>query len=201
MYYEKDFLYTVAKYECIYVNYKVFRVLSDTESPQGILAVIGKKDEKEFKFTDDVIIMLDGIQDPGNLGTIIRTIDSVGLNQLILSENTVDPYNAKVIRSTMGAVFRVNILQNQNLENVTEELKEDGYKVIATSLGTNKKYFDVEYNKVAVIIGNEAKGIADNIIKHADIKIKIPMLGKTESLNAAVATGVVLYEYVRQKLM
>ena len=147
-----------------------------------------------------MIVVLDGIQDPGNLGTILRTIDSIGLNQVIVSKETADAYNPKVVRSTMGAIFRVNIIESDNLLETLKNMKKHKFKVMATSLETQNSIYDVDYNKKVVVIGNEANGVSNEILEFADEKIKIPMLGKTESLNASVATGIILYEYVRSKI-
>ena len=151
-------------------------------------------------YKQDIILILDNIQDPGNLGTIIRTADSVGLKQILVSKGTADAYNPKVIRSTMGAIFRVNIIEIENLKNSIEEIKENNFKIITTSLQTEKSIYDIKLNKTAIIIGNEANGVSKEIKKLADINAIIPMKGKTESLNASVATGVILYEYLRQSM-
>lgn len=198
----KDVMYEIAKYECIYVTEKVFISISDVRTPQGILALVQRKGaETQIDYTQDVIVVLDDIQDPGNLGTILRTVDSVGLNQIIVSKGTADCYNPKVIRSTMGAIFRVNIVESEDLERTLKEIQDNNFKVVVTSLQTKKSLYDIEFNKKAIVIGNEANGVEKKIQNMADEKIKIPMLGKTESLNASVATGVVLYEYVRQKIV
>lgn len=194
-------LYEIAKYNCVYVSEKVFNIITDTKAPQGILAVIKKPEEyKNINYNQDIILVLDNIQDPGNLGTIIRTADSVGLNQIIISKNTTDAYSPKVVRSTMGAIFRVNVIQSEDLIKTIKEIKKHKFNVIATSLGTDKSFYDIELNKSAIVIGNEANGVSKEILEIVETKVKIPMFGKTESLNASVATGVVLYEYVRQNL-
>ena len=100
----------------------------------------------------------------------------------------------------MGAIFRIKIIECENLENKLKELQKSNYKILVTSLQTKQSIYDVKYNKTVIVIGNEAKGVSENIQKIADQKVKIPMLGKTESLNASVATGIILYEYVRQKI-
>lgn len=198
---DKKLLYEIAKYECIYVNKKIFSLITDVQNPQGILAVIEKQNSEEnIDYKQDVIVVLDGIQDPGNLGTILRTIDSVGLNQVIVSKETADAYNPKVVRSTMGAIFRVNIIESDNLLETLKNLKKHKYKVMATSLESQNSIYDVDYSKKVIVIGNEANGVSEEILDYSDEKIKIPMLGKTESLNASVATAVILYEYVRNKL-
>lgn len=124
-----------------------------------------------------------------------------GLSQVVVSKKTGDIFNPKVVRSTMGAIFRINIIQSDDLVTTIKEIKKHKFKVIATSLQTNDSIYDIDYKKSAIIIGNEANGVSQEVMETADKKVKIPMLGKTESLNAAVATGVMLYEYVRQKLI
>ena len=124
-----------------------------------------------------------------------------GLSQVVVSKKTGDVFNPKVVRSTMGAIFRINIIQSDDLVATIKEIKKHKFKVIATSLQTNDSIYDIDYKKSAIIIGNEANGVSQEVMETADKKVKIPMLGQTESLNAAVATGVMLYEYVRQKLM
>ena len=124
-----------------------------------------------------------------------------GLSQVVVSKKTGDIFNPKVVRSTMGAIFRINIVQSDDLVATIKEIKKHKFKVIATSLQTNDSIYDIDYKKSAIIIGNEANGVSQEVMETADKKVKIPMLGKTESLNAAVATGVMLYENVRQKLM
>lgn len=165
----------VEKDKCFFVTKNVMKHLSDTVTPQGILAVV-KKTKPQTDCLEDIIFVLDNIQDPGNLGTIIRSLESSGLKQIILSEDTADAYSPKVVRSTMGAIFRTNIINSANIEKTIDELKNKGYNIIATSLDTNKNHFDFEYKKCAIVIGNESKGVRKQIQEKADTKIKIPML-------------------------
>ena len=202
----KDLMYEIAKYECIYVTEKVFKYISEVQAPQGILAVVEKNCNRQIEngiedinYDEDIIVALDDIQDPGNLGTILRTVDSVGLTQIFVSKGTADAYNPKVVRSTMGAIFRVRIIECEDLQHVLKEVKKHKFKIVVSSLQTDNSIYDIDYNKKVIIIGNEANGVKKEIQDMADEKVKIPMLGKTESLNASVATGVILYEYVRQK--
>ena len=198
---EQGLLYEIAKYECIYVTQKIFNLLSEVQTPQGILAVVEKGDNSEnINYSEDIILVLDGIQDPGNLGTILRTADSANLKQIIISENTADPYSPKVVRSTMGAIFRINIIRSNNLIQTLQTIKKHKFEVIATSLETSESIYDIKYNKKVIVIGNEANGVSKEILDIADKKVKIPMLGKTESLNASVAAGILIYEYVREKV-
>lgn len=198
---DQKLLYEIAKYDCIYVTKNVFSTLTEVKNPQGILAVIEKKNtEADIDLEADFIVALDDLQDPGNLGTILRTLDSANIKQVIVSKGTADPYNPKVVRSTMGAIFRVKVIECENLVNTLKFLKENKFKIQATSLQTENSIYSVDYNKKVLIIGNEANGVSEEVFNLADEKIKIPMLGKTESLNAAVATSIIVYEYVRRKL-
>ena len=195
----QDLMYEIAKYECIYVTKKIFEYITEVKTPQGILALIEKEsNEQNIDYNQEIIVALDGIQDPGNLGTILRTVDSVGLTQILVSKDTADCYNPKVVRSTMGAIFRVKVIECEDLEKTLKEIKKHKFSIVITSLQTENSIYDVQYKKDIIVIGNEANGVSENIQKLADKKVKIPMLGKTESLNASVATGIILYEYVRQ---
>ena len=197
----KELMYEIAKYECIYVTENIFKTISDVTTPQGLLAIIKiNTTEEEIDYSQDIIVALDDIQDPGNLGTILRTVDSIGLKQILVSKGTADCYNPKVVRSTMGAIFRVKIIECENLEKTLKEIKKHKFELVITSLQTENSIYDINYNKKVIVIGNEANGVKTEIQNIADIKAKIPMLGKTESLNASVATGIILYEYVRQNL-
>ena len=197
---ESHLKYEMARLDFIYVPQNIFKMISDVENPQGVLAVIGKKNNKEINTSEDLILALDDIQDPGNLGTILRTADSVGLKQILVSKGTADCFNPKVVRSTMGAIFRVNVIECEDLKHTLKELQNKEYKVMITSLKAKNSIYNTDYNKKVIVIGNEANGVSKEIQNIADEKVIIPMLGKTESLNASVATGVILYEYVRQKL-
>lgn len=193
----KDILYKVAKEKIIYVNDKIFKILTDVTTPQGILAVIEKSNRNEIDFSKDLYLILDNIQDPGNMGTILRTADSIGLTQIIVPKGNADCYNSKVIRSTMGAIFRVNVIEVLDLVKIIKEMKKHKIQILATDLATDYSIYDVNYKKSAIVIGNEGNGVSKGVLEIADKRIKIPMPGKTESLNAAVATGIILYNAIR----
>ena len=184
----------------ITVSSKVFNDISDVKTPQGILAVIKKKPNKQIETNTDYILALDSLQDPGNMGTIIRTADSANINQIIINKTTVDPYSPKVIRSTMGAIYRMNIIEVENLESTLKELQDKSFKVITTDLKAEKSIYDINYNRTIVVIGNEANGVSQEVLEIADERVIIPMLGKTESLNASIAASIMIYEHVRQKI-
>lgn len=197
----KNLMYEIAKYNCVYVAENVFKTITQVMNPQGIIAVIEKDtSEEEIDYTQSVIIALDNIQDPGNLGTILRTVDSCGLKQILVSKGTADVYNPKVVRSTMGAIFRVKVIECEDLKQTFKNAKKHHFKIVVSSLQTDKNIYDIDYNKKIIVIGNEANGVGKEIQDMADEKVVIPMLGKTESLNASVATAVILYEYVRRKI-
>ena len=191
----------IAKYECISVSDKIFNIITQVTNPQGIMAIIEKNAQNaKIDYTQDIIVVLDDVQDPGNLGTILRTVDSIGLNQIIVSKGTADAFNSKVVRSTMGAIFRIKIIEVENLAQAIKEMRKHHFKLMVTSLQTKNSIYYIDFNKKIIVIGNEANGVSKEIQDMADEKAKIPMLGRTESLNASVAAGVVMYEYVRQKL-
>lgn len=198
---ESDIKYEIAKYECIYVSEKIFLSLTNVVNPQGILAIVEKgKDANDIDYNENLFLVLDDIQDPGNMGTILRTADSLNFKQIIVSKDCADIYNPKVVRSTMGAIFRINIIESDDLVKTIKEMKKHKIKILSTSLQTDKTMYNVSYDKTAIVIGNEANGVEKEIIDLTDEKIKIPMPGKTESLNASVATAVILYEAMRSQL-
>lgn len=150
---EQKLMFEIAKHNCIYVSEKVFNAVTEVTNPQGILAVINKENKEEnIDYNQDMIVVLDGIQDPGNLGTILRTVDSVGLNQIIISKQTADAYNPKVVRSTMGAIFRVKVIVSEDIVKTLKEAKKHKFKVLATSLETNNNIYDIDYNKKVLVI-------------------------------------------------
>lgn len=184
---------------------QLFNKIAATENPQGILAVVKMNDytleslninHKENLF----FVVLDRIQDPGNMGTIIRTCESAKVDGIIVTKGSVDPYNDKTIRATMGAIFYLPIVQC-NDDNWIDYLKEQNVTLIAADLNTDKTYIDIDYNKnVAIVIGNEANGIDNKILASMDKIVKIPILGKIESLNAAVAASILIYKVVEENI-
>lgn len=185
---EQSLLYEIAKYNCIYVTKKLFQSITNVVNPQGILAVVEKGDNSDnIDYNEDIILALDGIQDPGNLGTILRTADSANLKQIILTTDCADPYNPKVVRSTMGAIFRMNIVTTEDLQKTLQTIRKHKFEIMATSLEANQNIYEIHYRKKVIVIGNESKGVSKQIQDMADMQIKIPILGKTESLNASVA--------------
>ncbi len=193
-----DLLYKIAKYDVIYVPKNIFKLLTDVTNPQGILAVVSKNKKENIDYSQEFFLILDNIQDPGNMGTILRTADSINLNQIIVSKGSADCYNPKVVRSTMGAIFRVKVFECDLVKTI-KDLKKHQIKILATDLIADENIYNAQYKKSAVVIGNEANGVSEEVLKLADKRIKIPMIGRTESLNAGVATGIILYEVIRKR--
>lgn len=182
-----------------FVTANVFEYISDTKTPQGIMAIVSKRSNENIKYSDNMFA-LDNVQDPGNIGTIIRTLDCAGINTILLSKGCADEYNPKVIRSTMGAIFRVNVFSELDLSEKLEELKNDGYNIIVTSLEGATSMFEYNFKgKNVIVIGNESNGVSKEIQNLANVRIKIPMAGETESLNAGVAASLVAYEIYRSR--
>lgn len=178
---------------------ELFKELCETEKPQGVMAVINMEENKVLD-SGSFYILCDKVQDPGNLGTIIRTAHAVGVDGIILTKGTVDIYNDKVIRSTMGSMFHVPICYDNDL-SLIKSLKEKGFSILATSLEGERDFFKEDLRgNIIVTVGNEGNGVSDEIYDISDKKVKIPMPGNAESLNVAIATGIVLYEKLRQDI-
>ena len=183
----------------------VFDSVSETITPQGVLAVVGMPcyrllDEdyldKIYSKTGKIkLLILEDTSDPGNLGTIMRTAEAAGVTGVIMTKGTVDIFNPKVVRSTMGSIFRLPFAYVEDLKEVIKELKKSGISFYAAHLKGEKSYKAIQYSdRSAILIGNEAKGLSDEVADLADTYVLIPMQGKVESLNAAVAAALMMYE-------
>lgn len=185
----------------------VFRQLSDTVTPQGILAMVQMP---QYNCSDVVqghaggiyqetkLLVLEDIQDPGNMGTILRTAEGAGLSGVVLSRGCVDLFNPKVVRSTMGALFRVPFYVCEDVVLEMSHLQGQGFTFYAACLQGRESYCEVSYQgNVGILIGNEANGLSDAVVEQADVKVKIPMEGELESLNAAVSAALLSYEVRR----
>ncbi len=182
---------------CFVVTEQVMRALSDTVSPQGILAVVPFV-ELPFPENPWLILVVDRVRDPGNLGAILRSAEAAGVGQVILTPATVDIYSPKVVRGAMGAHFHLPIAAKISWSKIAEAL-EDRQVLLAEAEG-EKVYYEVDWTKPsALIVGGEAEGAGQAAEKLATERIAIPMQGKVESLNVAVAAGVILFEAARQR--
>ncbi|MGQ9695913.1 MAG: TrmH family RNA methyltransferase [Thermodesulfobacteriota bacterium] len=193
----------VSQAEWLYVSDEVLDKMSDTQSHQGILAVIKIKKWtwEEILPRGSLLLLFHRIQDPGNLGTIFRVAEAGGVAGLILSSNTVDPFSPKTVRSSMGSIFRLPFLVNQDIKKAVNKLQTLGYKIWATSAAGSISFWEVDFSKPsAVILGQEGGGLPENLIKTTQGSIIIPMKSGVESLNVAMAAGLIVYEAWRQKI-
>ncbi|MBQ9096827.1 MAG: RNA methyltransferase [Clostridia bacterium] len=189
--------------ETITVTDKVFKEISDTINPQGVMGIakMCSVSEEDISGENPFIIFCDAVADPGNMGTIIRTADAVGASAVVLGSGCVDLYNPKTVRGTMSSLFNVKIIETGNSIKTLENFKNKGIKIFGTTPSGEKDIYAADFKgPVAVVIGNEANGICGEILDLCDEKLKIPMLGSTESLNASVAAAVTMYEVLRQRL-
>lgn len=184
------------------VSEQAFAKMSDTKAPQGILAVLAQqKYEKESLLgTSPLLLLLENIQDPGNLGTILRTAEGAGVTGVVMSRDCADIYQPKVVRSTMGSLFRVPFYQTEDLLQEIRFLQGRNVKVYAAYLEGSKAYDEADYRGgSAFLIGNEGNGLTEEAALAADERVRIPMAGKLESLNAGVSAALLVYEAARQR--
>lgn len=181
----------------------VFRKMSDTQTPQGILCVVKRPQyrlEELLAGEKPLLVVLENLQDPGNLGTIVRTGEGAGITGVIMSAQTVDIYNPKTIRATMGSIYRVPFIYVESLPEIVDKLRKKGIHTYAAHLNGKDYYDSFSFKEgTAFLIGNEGNGLADELANAADAYLKIPMEGKVESLNAAIATSLLMYEAHRQR--
>ena len=175
------------------ISEKDIKKVSSQVTPAGMFALFNMPKLRKFTFQKKHILLLDKIQDPGNLGTIIRTADWFGFQGLFLSKNCVEVFNPKVIAATMGSIFHLNIYDDLDLVDFIKDLKQEKY-IVATTALTGDKIDIKAKDKLALIIGNESKGVSPDIKELADKSFQIPKFGKAESLNAAVAAGIIMHQ-------
>ncbi len=184
------------------VSDEVFQRMADTKTPQGILCVVKQPQyelEELLRGDRTSLLILEGIQDPGNVGTIFRTAEGAGATGIIMS-GCADLFAPKTVRSTMGSICRVPFVVVQNLRETLDVLKEKNVILYAAYLQGKKYYDEADYRKAtAFLIGSEGNGLTEETAKQADVCLKIPMNGKLESLNAAMAAGILAYEVNRQR--
>ncbi|HEU4965477.1 MAG TPA: RNA methyltransferase [Bacilli bacterium] len=177
--------------------------IADTQTPQGVIAVLKKTEGDVDAFVANkeqpLYLVLDGIQDPGNMGTVIRTADAVGATGILIGKNCVDVYNPKVVRATMGSLFHLPVFEVE-LDAFLPRLKEQGVAVVGTSVDADETVYEANFTgSVAMVIGSEAHGLSEEVAALVDKAVTLPMPGQAESLNAAIAASVMLYEALRQR--
>lgn len=180
----------------------VFDAMAETVTPQGVLVIVKMPEYSLDEMVAEAgsLVLLENLRDPGNLGTIIRTAEAAGVSGVILSKESVDIYNPKVIRSTMGAVYRVPFLYVEDFTELLKTLREQKVRLLAAHLKGQKTFDKADYSgKVGILIGNEANGLSEEASELAEEKVLIPMAGSVESLNAAVAAALLMYEAFRKQ--
>lgn len=183
--------------KCVIIPHKLLKDLSELPTPQEIIAVVKKQQEFDTLDTQQHYLLLDNIQDPGNLGTMIRTADAAGFSTVVLGIGTTDLYASKVQRAMQGSQFHINILSHIDLVRWTKEAREKGLLVVASALDSQAMSFK-ELNRqtpTAIIMGNEGQGVSPQLLAVVDKKIYIPMKGLSESLNVAVAAGILMFHF------
>jgi len=188
--------------EWLYVSDAVLGTVSDTQSHQGVLMVLKKRENnwEELWKGEGLILLLCDLQDPGNLGTIFRVADAGGVAGVVLNRGTIDPYSPKVVRASMGSFFRVPFLSGQNIEDCLKKLRSRGYRIWATAVRGQPSFWEVDFSRpTAVLFGQEGGGLPQSLIEAADGSFTIPMTPNADSLNVAMAAGLVVYEAWRQK--
>ena len=184
-----------------YLASHVMAAVCDAKTPQGVAAVCPYPEDVP-PAPGDLMVALDGVQDPGNVGTILRTMDAAGFSCLLMDEKTADPYAPKALRASMGGVFRVPCWRSGDLPRTLEQLARDGYEILAGDL-RGEPFFQRRPagEKACIVIGNEGAGISPAVLQKATLRLKIPMVGGAESLNAAVAAAVMMYDLLRERTL
>ncbi len=187
--------------EAVYLPQKLFDSIANVENSQGIIGVVAFNPlGLEILPSDGLIVYLDGLQDPGNMGTIIRSADAFGIRGIVIGNNCVDPYNPKVVRATMGSIFRVPLYFRRDNSGDFEDIFRER-RIIATSLKDATPLNSLQFSgKDVIVIGNEGNGVSFDIIEKSDARVIIPMRGDAESLNAGVAASIIMYESSRQMI-
>lgn len=186
------------------VSDAVMKKISDTETPQGIIAVCRMQNTTLDKLLakGEMLLVLDRVGDPGNLGTMLRTADAAGVGGVVLLKGCVDIYSPKTVRSSMGSLFHVPVVNGIDEEKFIVEAKEAGYELLVTSLeGADNLYKADLGGRIAFVMGNEASGVSANLLERADKRVYIPMAGRAESLNVAMAAGIVMFEALRRRIV
>jgi len=184
--------------EIIEVDERIFKKISYKENPDGFLALLNIEENKKINYGDDIVLILDNIEKPGNLGAICRTAVAANINNIFLTGNQVDIFNPNVIKASEGLLFNLNIIY-QNKEDLVKNLKNNNYKIIGALTTGSVNYSNINYEeKVAIVLGSEALGLGDEWNNCLDVKIKIPMKKNVDSLNISVSAAIIIYEALKQ---
>ncbi len=188
----------------LWISEKLMDAVSESKTPQPVMAVVGIKEHTEdelFAHGSKLIVIAHQLQDPGNLGTIIRTTEAVAAAGIALTPNTVDPYSAKTVRASMGSILRLPVVRVGEIEAFVKRCKKMGFQTVATVVTGEKTHFDIDLTKpTVVILGQEGAGLPPHIMADVDLRVRIPMAETIDSLNVATSAAVILYEMMRQRL-
>jgi TrmH family RNA methyltransferase len=190
--------------EVLWISERLMDAVAESKTPQPVMAVVAMKTHSEdelFVSPQGLIVVAHELQDPGNLGTIIRTAEAVNASGVVTTSQTVDPYNPKAVRASMGSILRVPIVHVGSLPDFIKQCRQKGYRAFATTLTATKIHLEADFTKPSILIlGQEGAGLPQDIIDDIDVTLRIPMTGAVESLNVAVAAAVILYEAMRQRM-
>ncbi len=188
----------------LWISERLMNMLSENKTPQPAMAEVRMQQHSEEELLENsagLIIIANQLQDPGNLGTIIRTAEAVGASGVAITPNTVDPYNAKAVRASMGSVLRLPIVHGGEATAIIETGRKNGFQIVGTVLTGDKTHFDVDFTKpTMVVFGQEGAGLTQDVMTDIGLRVRIPMAASIDSLNVATAAAVILYEAMRQRL-
>lgn len=190
--------------DILWISEKLMDVVSESKTPQPVLAVVEMKEHGEDELLSHdsrLIVICHRLQDPGNLGTIIRTVEAVGAAGIALTPHTVDPYSAKAVRASMGSILRIPAVRLRDGKAFMKQCKQSGFQSVAAVVTGEKSPIDIDFRKPTVIIlGQEGAGLPQDIMADVDLRVRIPMAGTIDSLNVAISAAVILYEALRQRM-
>jgi TrmH family RNA methyltransferase len=190
--------------EVLWISEHLMDVVAGSKTPQPVMAVVRMTEHSPDALTaspQGLIVVADRLQDPGNLGTIIRTCEAVGASGVALTPNTVDPFGPKAVRASMGSILRVPVVRIDHAEHFLTKCREKGFQTVALAVSGKETHFDLDLRRpTAFVIGQEAAGLDDEVMKAVDRHVRIPMSSTIDSLNVATAAAVVLYEALRQRM-
>ncbi len=189
--------------DIIWVSERLMDELAESKTPQPIMAVVQIKQHTEASLLNHkarLIVIAHQLQDPGNLGTIIRTAEAAGASGIAITSNTVDPFNAKAVRASMNSILRLPVVLVGDFASIIQKCRQMGFQTVATALNGDRTHFAVDLSKpTAIVVGQEGAGLPPGIMASIDLRVRIPMAGAIDSLNVATAAAVVLYEAMRQR--
>ncbi len=190
--------------EVLWVSEKVLDSLSESKTPQPVMAVVDMQEQSDdtlLRHPSGIIVVAHQLQDPGNLGALIRTCEAAGAAGIAVTPNTVDPYNAKTVRASMGSILRLPMARINDASRFAQKCKEKGFQTVALALDGGTTHFESDLRKpTAVFLGQEGSGLPDEILRDMDQRVRIPMADRIDSLNVAVSAAVFLYEVFRQRM-